>query len=81
MFVDVNHINYKVTGIFITGLFLMVGPTTKTWSPKHQTLVQTSKFGAEFTALNKVSDEESVMIQYHLISMGIKVSKPTPILL
>eukprot|EP00957_Ditylum_brightwellii_P098927 7536240-Ditylum_brightwellii.AAC.1 len=37
-----------------------------------------STFGAEFTAL-KAGVEEAVMLRYHLRSMGIEVSSPTPI--
>ena len=40
--------------------------------------MQTSKFGAEFTLLKK-SFEEYVMIWYHIRSMGIKISKSTPV--
>ena len=38
--------------------------------------MQTSTFGAEFTALKKAV-EEYVMLRYHLRSMGVKVTKPT----
>ena len=40
--------------------------------------MQTSTFCAEFTALNKAV-KDSVMIRYHLISMGVKVYKPIPV--
>ena len=40
--------------------------------------MQTSTFGAEFTALKKAV-EEAVMLRYYLRSMGIKVEDPTPI--
>ena len=41
-------------------------------------MIQTSKLGDKFIAQKKVV-EESVMLQYHFRSMGIKVFKPTPI--
>ena len=60
LFVDSDHVHDKVAGILITGLFIMVVSTPKTWSSKRQTTVLTSTFGAEFTALNKVN-KESIM--------------------
>ena len=48
------------------------------WHTKRQTSVQTSSFGAEFTALKKAV-EEVVALRYHLRSMGVIISKPTPI--
>ena len=47
---------------------------------KFQTAVQTSTFSADFTSLKKAI-EKSVILRQHLISMGIKVSKHTPIFL
>jgi hypothetical protein len=40
--------------------------------------VQTSTYGAEFTAL-KDGVEEAVTLRYHLRSRGVKISKATPI--
>ena len=40
--------------------------------------MQTATFGAKFKALKKAV-EDSILIQYHIISMGINVSKPTPV--
>lgn len=78
IFVDADHAHDKTTGRSITGLIGFVGSTPTTWSSKRQGSVQTSTFGAEFTALKKAV-EESVMIRYHLRSMGVKITKPTPI--
>ena len=78
MFVDSDHGHDKVTGRSSTELFSVVVSTPTTWSSKRQTTVQTSTFGAKVIALKK-SAEESIMLRYHLISMGIKVYKPTPI--
>ena len=41
--------------------------------------MQTSTFGAEFMAL-RTGVEDAITIRYHLRSMGIKVSKPTAML-
>ena len=41
--------------------------------------VQTSTFGAEFLAL-RTGVEDAVTIRYYLRSMGVKVSKPTTML-
>ena len=78
MFVDSNHGNNKVTGRSMTGLSSVVVSTPTIWLSKRQTVVKTSTFGAEFTEMKK-SVNESVMLWYHLIKMGIKVPKPTPI--
>eukprot|EP00957_Ditylum_brightwellii_P084522 6426674-Ditylum_brightwellii.AAC.1 len=56
----------------------VVGSTPVTWSSKLQAAVQTSTFGAEFTALKKAV-EEVTTIQYHMRSMGIMMSKSMPI--
>ena len=56
----------------------MVGSTPIIWESKRQTSVQTSTFGAEFTALKKAV-EKSIMLRYHLRSMGVKVNNNTKI--
>ena len=78
LFVDANHAHDKVTGRSITGLFGFVGSTPVTWSSRRQPSVQTSTFGAEFTALKKAV-EQAITLRYYLRSMGINVAKPTPI--
>jgi hypothetical protein len=78
IFVDANHAHDKVTGRSVTGLFCFVGSTPVSWKSKRQASVQTSTFGAEFTALKKAV-EEGITLRYYLRSMGIKVGKPTPI--
>jgi hypothetical protein len=77
-FCDADHGHDQITGRSITGLFTVVCLTPMTWSSKRQKCVHTSTFGAEFTAL-KAAVEEVEMLRYHLRSMGIKVSRPTPI--
>ena len=78
VFVDADHAHDKVSGRSITGLITFLGSTPLTYASRRQTTVQTSTFGAEFTALKKAV-EEAVTIRYHLRSMGVKVTKPTPI--
>ena len=41
VFVDIGYGHNKVTGISITGLFLVLGSTPTTWSSKLQIVVQT----------------------------------------
>ena len=78
IFVDANHAHDKVTGRSVTGLLCFVGCTPVLWKSKRQASVQTSTFGAEFTALKKAV-EEVITLRYYLRSMGISVTKPTPI--
>jgi hypothetical protein len=78
MFCDSDHGHDKVTGRSITGIICFVGSTPVIWESKRQTCVQTSTFGAEFTALKRAV-EKVVMIRYHLRSMGVPVSKATSI--
>ena len=59
-------------------MIAFVGSTPIYWKSTRQTCVQTSTFGAEFTALKKAV-ETAITIRYHLRSMGMKVTKPTTI--
>jgi hypothetical protein len=67
-----------MTGRSITGLFCFVGSTPVLWTSQRQASVQTSTFGAEFTALKKAV-EQTITIRYYLRYMGVQVSKPAPI--
>ena len=78
LFVDADHGHDLSTGRSITGTLVMVGCTPVVWRSRRQTSVQTSTFGSEFTSL-KAGVEEAVTLRYHLRSLGVKVSKPTPI--
>lgn len=78
VFVDADHGHDKTTGRSISGLIITVGSTPIIWRSKRQSCVQTSTFGAEFTAL-KLAVEETVAIRYHMRSMGIKVSTASAI--
>jgi hypothetical protein len=76
VFCDSDHGHDKVTGRSITGLMVFMGSTPIVWESKRQNCVQTSTFGAEFTAL-KQAVERTVMLRYHLRAMGIAVTKPS----
>jgi hypothetical protein len=75
---DIVVYNDKQTGRSITAVLGFVGCTPVIWKSKRQASVQTSTFGAEFTAL-KACTEQALELRYHLRSMGVTVSKPTPI--
>jgi hypothetical protein len=64
IFCDADHAHDKVTGRSVTGILGLVGSTPTIWSCKQQASVQTSTFGAEFTALKKAT-EEVVLLRYH----------------
>ena len=76
IFCDANHGHDKVTGRSITGIIIFVGSTPILWESKRQNSVQTSTYGAEFTALKRAV-EHAVTIRYHLRSMGITVNEPS----
>lgn len=78
VFCDADHAHDKLTGRSITAILGFVGSTPTIWHSKRQTSVQTSSFGAEFTALKKAV-EEVVALRYHLRSMGVLITKPSPI--
>jgi hypothetical protein len=78
MFVNANHAHDKMTGRSITGLFCFVRSTPVLWKSQRQASVQTSTFGAEFTGLKKAV-KQTITVRYYLPSMGVQVSKPTPI--
>ena len=78
IFCDSDHAHDLVTGRNITGLLAFIGSTPIYWKSKRQSCVNTSTFGAEFTAL-KAAVELAITLRYHLRSMGIKVTKPTKI--
>ena len=77
-FVDSDHAHDIVTGRSISGVLGFVGSTPITCIARRQGCVQTSTFGSEFTAL-KLAVEEVLDIRYHLRSMGVHVTKTTPI--
>ena len=62
VFVDALRGHIKISIRSITRMFSVVGSAPKTWSSKINTVVQTSTFGAKFTALEKVA-KDSVMFR------------------
>ena len=75
IFFDSDHAHDKVTGRSISGVIVMVGSTPIIWRSKRQGAVQTSTYGAEFSAM-RLATEEAITIRYMLRSLGIKVSCP-----
>ncbi len=78
VFFDSDHAHDKATGRSISGVIVLVGSTPVIWRSKRQGAVQTSTYGAEFSAM-RLATEEAITIRYMLRSLGIRVSKPTDI--
>jgi hypothetical protein len=58
-----------------SGVIVMVGSTPFIWKSKRQGAVQTSTYGAEFSAM-RLAAEETLIIWYMLRALGIRVSTP-----
>jgi hypothetical protein len=78
VYVDSDHAHDKVSGRSISGVMVMVGSTPIIWKSKRQGAVQTSTYGAEFSAM-RLATKETITIQYMLRALGINVSKPSNI--
>ncbi len=78
VFFDSDHAHDKTTSRSISGVIVLVGSTPVIWRSKRQGAVQTSTYGAEFSAM-RLATEEAITIRYMLRSLGIHVSKPTDI--
>jgi hypothetical protein len=78
VFFDSDHAHDKTTGRSISGVIVLVGSTPIIWKSKRQGAVQTSTYGAEFSAM-RLATEEVITIRYMLRSLGIHVSKPCDI--
>jgi hypothetical protein len=76
VFFDSDHAHVKVTGWSISGVIIMVGSTPVVWRSKRQGAVQTSTYGAEFSAMH-LATEEIITMRYMLHSLGIRVSCPS----
>jgi hypothetical protein len=76
IFFDSDHAHDKVTRRSMSGVIVVVGSTPITWKSKRQGAVQTSTYGAEFSAM-RLATEEAITIRYMLRALGIKVSKPS----
>ena len=75
---DANHGYNKATGRYITGFFFSGRINS------HNMVIKTLDRGANLNIwcqfhIVEEGCEESIMLRYHLISMGIKVYKPTPV--
>ena len=75
-FVDADHAHDLVTRRSITGLIIFLGKTQICFTPKRQTSISTSTYGAEFNAL-RTATEEIIALRYALRSMGVQVHSPT----
>jgi len=78
VFFDSDHAHDKVTGRSISGVIVMVGSTPIIWKSKRQGAVQTSTYGAEFTAM-RLATEETITTRYMLRALGIRVSQPSTV--
>ncbi len=78
VFFDSDHAHDKVTGRSILGVTVMVGSTPIIWKSKRQGAVQTSTYGAEFSAM-RLATKETITIRYMLRALGIKVLKPSAV--
>jgi hypothetical protein len=76
MFFDSDHAHNKVMGCSISGVNVMVGSTPIVWKSKRQGAVQTSTYGAEFSAM-RLATEEAITIRYMLWALGICITKPS----
>jgi len=76
IFFDSDHAHDKITGRSISGIIVMVGRTPVIWKSKRQGAIQTSTYGAEFSAM-RLATEEAHTMRYMLRSLGIRVEKPT----
>jgi hypothetical protein len=74
IFFDSDHAHDKITGRSISGIIVMVGRTPVIWKSKRQGAIQTSTYGAEFSAM-RLATEEAHTIRYMLRSLGIKVER------
>ncbi len=65
IFFDSDHAHDKKTGRSILGVIVMVGSTPIIWKSNRQGAVQTSTYGAEFSAM-RLATEETITIRYML---------------
>ena len=79
MLVDSDHAHDKKTRRSITGMIILVGRTPVYTSSKRQGAVETSTYGAEFTAM-RMAVEETIAIRSSLRSLGVRVETASYIL-
>lgn len=78
-YVDSDHPHDQVSRRSITGLVVFVGQTPVFYMSKQQGAIESSTYGAEFTAM-KTAVEEVMAVRYMLQCLGIKVTRPANIL-
>jgi hypothetical protein len=79
IYFDSDHAHDKKTGRSISGVVVFLGNTPVIWKSKRQGAVQTSTYGAEFSAM-RLATEEAIAIRYMLRSLGVKTSTPSNML-
>jgi hypothetical protein len=75
IFFDSDHAHDKKTGRSISGIIVFVGRTPIIWKSKRQGAIQTSTYGAEFSAM-RLATEEAHTIRYMLRALRMRVEKP-----
>jgi len=78
-YVDSDHAHDKVSRRAITGIIIFVGITPVFALARRQGAIETSTYSAEFIAM-KTAVEEVMSVRYMLRCLGVKVTRPTPIL-
>ncbi len=76
IFFDSDHAHDKVTGRSISGIVVLVGSTPIIWRSRRQGAVQTSTYGAEFSAM-RLATEEAITVRYMLRALGVNVTSPS----
>ena len=76
VFHDSDHAHDVVTRRSITGIIIILGRTPVIWISKRQGAIETSTFGAEFSAA-KSAVEELLTLRYMLRCLGVKVTMPS----
>lgn len=78
-YVDSDHAHDKVSRRSMTGMIIFVGRTPVFALARRQGAIETSTYSAEFMAM-KTAVEEVMSVRYMLRCLGVKVTRPTPIL-
>ena len=77
-FVDANHAGDKTTRRSIIGILIFCNRAPIIWHSKQQNIVETLKFGSEFTTMNNAV-ELIAALQYKLIMFGVPINGLTGI--
>ncbi len=79
VFADSDHGHDRLTGKSVSGIFVLLGSAPILWKSKRQTPIQTSTYGAEFSAL-KTAVEISQGLKLMLKSLGVKIKGAVKVL-